>query len=141
MATTNRAEALEWATALAPQGVEGLVAKALGSAYRPADRSSWVKWRPTDTADARLVGITGPPGRPHAVVVELADGHRTVTSPRLSPTQSRQVAMAIGNKLGAPSRTASGTTVTAVLDGPLVEARTGTGRHGSTRFVRLRGDI
>ncbi|MFF4741224.1 hypothetical protein ACFY2W_35865 [Streptomyces sp. NPDC001262] len=33
------------------------------------------------------MGIVGPPGRPHAIVVELADGSRTVTSSRLTPPQ------------------------------------------------------
>ncbi|MET9295335.1 DNA ligase [Streptomyces sp. NPDC003077] len=138
LATTDRAEALDWMTALAPQGVEGLVAKALASAYRPGDRTAWVKYRRADTVDARLVGVVGPARRPRAVVVEFPDGTRAVSSPQLEPMAAREIAEVVQGRLGATVMTEDGTAVRAVENGPPVELRVGSGRHATVRFVRVR---
>lgn len=46
-----------------------------------------------------VVGIIGPVLRPQAVLVELADGRRVVTSPRLTAIEARHVAEAVGGAL------------------------------------------
>ncbi|WP_331751062.1 DNA ligase (plasmid) [Streptomyces globisporus] len=140
MTTENREEALLIADSLTSVGIEGIVAKRLDSPYRPDRRSAWVKWRHAETVDGRILGIVGPIARPHAVLVELDDGTRKVTSPRLDPSQSRRVAEAVAGRLGEAERTTDGLVVHAVTDGPLAEVHQGTGRHATTRFVRIRSE-
>ncbi|MEV6421668.1 RNA ligase family protein [Streptomyces sp. NPDC051662] len=138
--TEDRAEALHMATSLTSVGVEGIVAKRLDSPYRPDRGLAWLKWRHAETADVRILGIVGPVARPHAVVVELDDGTCTITSPRLAPLQARLVAEAVTGRLGAATRTTDGLVVHAVVEGPRAEVQRGTGRHATTRFVRIRSE-
>ncbi|WP_328953268.1 non-homologous end-joining DNA ligase [Kitasatospora purpeofusca] len=140
LATTDRAEALTWMEQLADTGVEGLVCKAAGSAYRPRGAGRvWVKYRRGDTVDATVRAVTGPPARPRAVVLELDDGRVLLSSPPLSPLQSRQVAEPAAGRLGAPVHDPQYGDVRP-LTVPLRAEVTVTGRPPTARFVRLRGD-
>ncbi|WP_406110763.1 non-homologous end-joining DNA ligase [Kitasatospora purpeofusca] len=140
LATTDRAEALTWMEQLADTGVEGLVCKAAGSAYRPRGAGRvWVKYRRGDTVDATVRAVTGPPARPRAVVLELDDGRVLLSSPPLSPLQSRQVAELAAGRLGAPVHDPQYGDVRP-LTVPLRAEVTVTGRPPTALFVRLRGD-
>lgn len=119
LSTTDRAEAEEWMTALAPIGVEGIVAKPLASRYEPAH--GWVKVRTADTVDGEITGSAGHRDRP-MLRVRLGDGQAVTTQP-LTPAQAREV--------GAALEAAHGGAVS-------VELRVSTGRHGAVRFVRVR---
>jgi ATP-dependent DNA ligase len=79
LATLDRAEAESWLEALADIGVEGVVAKDLGSPYRAGRGNGWVKIRHAETEDADLVGLAGPADRPTALRVRLPDGREAVT--------------------------------------------------------------
>ncbi|MEV6977035.1 DNA ligase [Kitasatospora sp. NPDC093806] len=140
LATTDRTEALTWMERLADTGVEGLVCKAAGSAYRARGAGRvWVKYRLGDTVDATVRAVTGPPSRPRALVLELDDGQVLLSTPPLSPPQSRQVAEAAAGRLGSPVRDpqyGAVRPVTAVLRAEV----TVTGRPPAATFVRLRGD-
>ncbi|MFB7471466.1 non-homologous end-joining DNA ligase [Kitasatospora sp. NPDC056184] len=140
LATTDRAEALTWMDRLADTGVEGLVCKAAGSPYRARGAGRvWVKYRRGDTADATVRAVTGPPTRPRAVVLELDDGRVLLSSPPLSPPQSRQVAEAVAGRLGAAVHDPQYGSVRP-LTTPLRAEVTVTGRPPTALFVRLRGD-
>ncbi|MFC5667712.1 non-homologous end-joining DNA ligase [Kitasatospora misakiensis] len=140
LATTDRAEALAWMDQLADTGVEGLVCKAAGSAYRPRGAGRvWVKYRRGDTVDATVRAVTGRPSRPRAVVLELDDGRVLLSSPPLSPFQSRQVAELAAGRLGAPVHDPQYGDVRP-LTAPLRAEVTVTGRPPTALFVRLRGD-
>lgn len=77
--TLDRAEAESWFEALAAIGVEGVVAKDLGSPYRAGRGNGWMKIRHAETEDADLVGFAGPADRPTALRVRLPDGREVVT--------------------------------------------------------------
>jgi ATP-dependent DNA ligase len=79
LTTEDRGEAERWMTALAPLGVEGIVAKSLDAPYRPSVGHGWQKYRHSDTVDADLVGLVGPADRPTALRVRLEDGRGVVT--------------------------------------------------------------
>ncbi|MEV5612333.1 ATP-dependent DNA ligase [Streptomyces sp. NPDC052225] len=79
--TTDRDTALTWYEALPATGVEGLVAKRLDGRYA-GGRRAWLKVRHSDTRDALVVGFTGPPAGPRALVVVLpGDGSPILTTP------------------------------------------------------------
>ncbi|MFB8236541.1 DNA ligase [Kitasatospora purpeofusca] len=140
LATTDRTEALTWMEQLADTGVEGLVCKAAGSAYRPRGAGRvWVKYRRGDTVDATVRAVTGPAARPRAVILELDDGRVLLSSPPLSPLQSRQVAELAAGRLGAPVHDPQYGDVRP-LTVPLRAEVTVTGRPPTALFVRLRGD-
>lgn len=124
LATLDRAEAVIWYESLAPLGVEGIVCKALCSAYRPSEPRSWLKVRHAETVDAQVVDVIGPQSRPLALRVRLPDGRIVTTSPDLNPVQARHIAAALAER--------------AAGERLLVEIRMGTGRHGVARFVRVR---
>lgn len=71
--TTDRDEAVQWYTSLAPAGIEGLVVKGRGQRYRP-DRRDWLKLRHAVPQDAEAIGFTGAPRAPRALVLDLGDG-------------------------------------------------------------------
>nr|WP_063836616.1 hypothetical protein [Streptomyces novaecaesareae] len=140
LATTDRAEALEWMEQLADTGVEGLVCKATASPYRPRGAGrSWVKYRRSDTLDATVRALTGPADRPHALVLQLDDGRVLLTTPRLTPVQSRTVAEVAGPLLG-PAATDPDHGPVHPLTAALRAELTLTGRPPTATFVRLRGD-
>ncbi|MFD5467016.1 DNA ligase [Kitasatospora sp. NPDC127059] len=140
LATTDRAEALEWMAQLADTGVEGLVCKAAAAPYRARGAGhAWVKYRRSDTLDATVSALTGPAARPHALVLRLDDGRVVLTSPRLTPVQAREVARAAGPLLGPPATDPDHGEVHP-LTAPLRAELTLTGRPPTATFVRLRGD-
>ena len=68
--TEDQDVALEWFTALAPAGVEGLVAKGAATRYRPGERrGSWVKVKHRSQVDGIVGAVIGPVSRPEAIVV------------------------------------------------------------------------
>jgi bifunctional non-homologous end joining protein LigD len=137
-ATVDRGEAVAWYDALTAVGVEGLVCKGLADRYRPGVR--WLKIRHSETQDAKLVGVIGRPSRPRAVVAQLDDGRVEVTSPALDSLQARHLADAIRGLNGDDVLDSNLGSMHLVEDGPMVELAVGTGRHGTVRFVRVRGD-
>ncbi|MFE0577570.1 ATP-dependent DNA ligase [Streptomyces sp. NPDC058874] len=145
--TTDPELAATWYETLPASGIEGLVVKRLDQAY-PAGRRGWQKVRHTDVRDAAVVGYTGTPRRPLALVLVLPVGDETplVSSP-LTAALRREVAEA------AAARGSAGPqgTVTAIglgevpyraLDPPLTaEVRHASARHPPPEVLRLRADL
>ncbi|MFB9603515.1 DNA ligase [Streptomyces roseofulvus] len=143
LATDDEETARAWFRDLREAGVEGVVAKAMGSAYRSGATWAWRKVRHSETVDAELIGLVGPAGRPRALLVRLPDGRTLTTVPRLTPMQSRQVGERVAE---------AGAGLTAETDpehGPVlrlarpqaVELRQAAGRQtGTPAFVRFRGE-
>lgn len=138
LATEDEATAREWFVTLREAGVEGIVAKAWSSAYRPGGTWSWRKVRYADTRDGVLVGVFGPPDRPHAVLVRLPDGRTLRTSPKLTAPQAREVAELTAGLLAGPMADPEHGTVRPLTEHLPVELRMPAGRQDTARFVRVR---
>lgn len=138
LATEDEGTAREWFGSLRETGVEGIVAKAWTSAYRPGGTWSWRKVRYADTRDAVLAGVFGPPDRPHAVLVRLPDGRTLRTSPRLTAPQAREVAERTAGLLAGPMADPEHGTVRPLTEHLPVELRMPAGRQDTARFVRVR---
>ncbi|MEU8616989.1 DNA ligase [Streptomyces sp. NPDC048623] len=146
LATEDEATARDWFDALRDTGVEGVVAKAWNSAYRPGGTWAWRKVRHSDTVDAELIGLFGPPDRPHALLVRLPDGRELRTTPRLTGRQAHEVAELAGTSTGARAGQAVEEPVehpehgtVRPLTAPLpVELLLISGRQDTARFVRVR---
>ncbi|MFF6776045.1 DNA ligase [Streptomyces sp. NPDC012637] len=139
LATDDEATAHEWFGALRDAGVEGVVAKAWNSAYRPGGTWSWRKVRHSDTGDALLAGLFGPPDRPHALLVRLPDGRELRTTPRLTGAQAREVAELTAGRVAAEPVEHPEHGPVRPLTGPVtVELRVIAGRQDTARFVRVR---
>lgn len=118
VSTTDRAEAEEWAAALAARGFEGVVAKKLSAPY--GQPRAWMKQRFADTTDGMVVEVVGG----SALRLRLDDGREVTTEP-LTRTQARDLAEYMATR---PDDA-----------GPLrVEVRIVVGRHGGVRYVRVR---
>ncbi|MDI2131882.1 DNA ligase [Yinghuangia seranimata] len=140
MATDDRAEALDWRAALAPTGVEGLVARGLDTPYQPRLRRAWLKIRDSDTADVTVLGYTGTARRPRALLTESADGTRAFTSPKLNAVQARDVGEALaGRELGGTEEDPD-QGVVHLVEPLTAEVTAEVGRSPYVKFVRLRGD-
>ncbi|WP_327285421.1 ATP-dependent DNA ligase [Streptomyces sp. NBC_00597] len=158
--TTDPELAATWYETLPASGIEGLVVKRLDQTY-PAGRRGWQKLRHTEVRDAAVVGYTGTPRRPLALVLVLPVGDETplVSSP-LTAALRAEVAAAVAAAAGAAapsSRTAqggaaaAGATATAIglgevpyrpLDPPLTaEVRHTSTRHPPPEVLRLRTDL
>lgn len=156
--TTDPELAATWYETLPASGIEGLVVKRLDQTY-PAGRRGWQKLRHTEVRDAAVVGYTGTPRRPLALVLVLPVGDETplVSSPLTAALRadvaaalaSREAPAAGAGRAGAP---AGGATVTAIglgevpfrpLDPPLTaEVRhPSTARHPPPEVLRLRTDL
>jgi ATP-dependent DNA ligase len=147
--TTDPELAATWYETLPASGIEGLVVKRLDQAY-PAGRRGWRKLRHTDVRDAAVVGYTGTPRRPLALVLVLPVGDETplVSSP-LSAVLRREVAELVAAREEPAGR--AGATVTAIglgevpfrpLDPPLTaEVRHTSTRHPPPEVLRLRTDL
>ncbi|MGW5846687.1 ATP-dependent DNA ligase [Streptomyces sp. NPDC055254] len=146
--TTDPELAATWYETLPASGIEGLVVKRLDQTY-PAGRRGWQKLRHTNVRDAAVVGYTGTPRRPLALVLVLPVGEETplVSSP-LSAALRAEVAEAVAARQAvAPT----GATVTAIglgevpfrpLDPPLTaEVRHTSARHPPPEVLRLRTDL
>ncbi|HEV7624947.1 MAG TPA: hypothetical protein VGO89_00445 [Streptomyces sp.] len=143
LSTDDAAQARAWMREMRPQGVEGIVSKRWDSPYRPGDpRAAWRKVRSADTLDAALVGIVGPERRPWAAVVDLPDGRRMITSPRLASVPASLLGRAVAGRLGASMADVDLDVRWRPLNTPLgVEVRVRTGRHPLVRYVRLRPEL
>ncbi|MGW0364103.1 ATP-dependent DNA ligase [Streptomyces sp. NPDC002990] len=158
--TTDPELAATWYETLPASGIEGLVVKRLDQAY-PAGRRGWQKLRHTDVRDAAVVGYTGTPRRPAALVLVLPVGDETplLSSPLTSALRT-EVAQAVAARTAAAPATATGTgtatgagtgTINAIglgevpyrpLDPPLTaEVRHTSARHPPPEVLRLRTDL
>ncbi|MGW1106119.1 ATP-dependent DNA ligase [Streptomyces sp. NPDC002540] len=137
-ATADREVALHWYEALQAQGIEGIVAKRAGTSYR-SGRRGWVKVRHADTADALVVGFTGPRRRPHHLVLAVGDeGAPVRVSARLNPVLAVRVGEALGGATMVGERRAEGEPYTRVETDLVVEVLAGSGRHGTLTVTRMR---
>jgi ATP-dependent DNA ligase len=158
-ATTDPAEARRWFDDFRPAGVEGLVAKGIGTRYAPG-RREWLKVKSWETTEVLAGGVIGPVERPSQLVAgRYRDGELVVvgrTSP-LSPAQSAELGAALlpadddhpwpdrigtgrfgGGRLSVPlTRVAPGVVVEVSADAAL---QAGVFRH-PLRFVRVRPDL
>lgn len=145
--TTDPEVAATWYETLPASGIEGLVVKRLDQSY-PAGRRGWQKLRHTDVRDAAVVGYTGTPRRPLALVLVLPVGDQTplVSSP-LTAALRAEVAEAVASRAAtAPVATATAIGVGEVpyrpLDPPLTaEVRHTSARHPPPEVLRLRTDL
>ncbi|MEV0409807.1 ATP-dependent DNA ligase [Streptomyces sp. NPDC050448] len=149
--TTDPELAATWYETLPASGIEGLVVKRLDQAY-PEGRRGWQKLRHTEVRDAAVVGYTGTPRRPLALVLVLPVGDETpmVSSP-LTAALRADVAAAVASRAPPAGAPAGGATVTAIgvgevpfhpLDPPLTaEVRHASARHPPPEVLRLRTDL
>lgn len=155
--TTDPELAATWYETLPASGIEGLVVKRLDQAY-PAGRRGWQKLRHTDVRDAAVVGYTGTPRRPLALVLVLPVGDETplVSSP-LTAALRAEVARVVADREAASDAPAATATATAMatamaiglgevpfrpLDPPLTaEVRHTSTRHPPPEVLRLRTDL
>lgn len=146
--TTDPDVAALWYETLPASGIEGLVVKRLNQTY-PAGRRGWQKLRHTDVRDAAVIGYTGTPRRPLALVLVVPVGDETplVSSP-LTAALRAEVASELASR-GAPAPPTE--TITAIglgevpfrpLDPPLTaEVRHASTRHPPPEVLRLRTDL
>ncbi|MCX5375865.1 ATP-dependent DNA ligase [Streptomyces sp. NBC_00091] len=147
--TTDPELAETWYETLPASGIEGLVVKRLDQPY-PAGRRAWRKLRHTDVRDAAVIGYTGTPRRPMALVLVLPgeeDEAPLVSSPLTAGLRTELAAAVAERAEVAPA----GATVTAIglgevpfrpLDPPLAaEVRHASTRHPPPEVLRLRTDL
>jgi ATP-dependent DNA ligase len=158
-ATQDPAEARRWFDDFRPAGVEGLVAKGIGSRYAPG-RREWLKIKSWESTEVVAGGVIGPIERPSQLVAgRYRDGELVVvgrTSP-LNPQQSAELAAVLtpaGPGHPWPERIGTGAfgggrlsvVVTRVEPSAVVEVsadaalQAGVFRH-PLRFVRVRPDL
>ena len=158
-ATTDPEEARRWFDDFRTAGVEGLVAKGVGTRYAPG-RREWLKVKSWETTEVLAGGVIGPIERPSQLVVgRYRDGDLVVvgrTSP-LSPRQSAELAAALtpaddghpwpdrigtgrfgGGRLSVPLTRVAPTVVVEVSADAALQA--GVFRH-PLRYVRVRPDL
>jgi ATP-dependent DNA ligase len=142
-ATDDPGQAETWMRQMRPLAVEGIVSKRWHAPYRPREpRARWFKVRTSDTVDATVLGLVGPPRRPWAAVVRLPDGQRAVTSPRLDPVAAVQLGRAVAGEVLAPVRDPELDVEWSPLREPLLaEVRVRSGRQALVRYVRLRAEV
>lgn len=140
--TLDAEEAATWFETLPAIGVEGLVVKRLDQTYRSGTRA-WLKVRHTYARDAAVIGFTGPPARPSALVLAVADDPVPVVSSPLAPALRAQAAAALEGRVTGGTGTATATGVGEVAyrtagPGVTAEVEQGTTRHTVTTVLRLR---
>jgi ATP-dependent DNA ligase len=158
-ATTDPEEARRWFDDFRAAGVEGLVAKGVGTRYAPG-RREWLKVKSWETTEVLAGGVIGPIERPSQLVAgRYRDGDLVVvgrTSP-LSPRQSAELAAALtpaddghpwpdrigtgrfgGGRLSVPLTRVAPTVVVEVSADAALQA--GVFRH-PLRYVRVRPDL
>lgn len=158
-ATTDRDEAQRWFDDFRPAGVEGLVAKGLGTRYAPG-RREWLKVKSWETTEVVAGGVIGPIERPSQLVAgRYRDGELVVVgrSTPLSPAQAAELAAALrpaaadhpwpdrigtgrfgGGRLSVPLTRVDPSVVVEVSADAALQA--GVFRH-PLRFVRVRADL
>ncbi|MFI5614983.1 hypothetical protein [Amycolatopsis sp. NPDC051903] len=108
--TLDVEQARGWISAdQAAVGVEGALAKMLNSRYPVrGGRAGWFKVRHYDDVDALVLGVTGSPTRPTALVLGQADRRGRVRAVGLSTTLSRPALVSLAGRLrlagGGPQR-------------------------------------
>ena len=158
-ATTDPVEARTWFDDYRAAGVEGLVAKGVGTRYAPG-RREWLKVKSWETTEVLAGGVIGPVERPSQLVAgRYRDGELVVvgrTSP-LSPRQSEELAAVLtpaGDDHPWPARIGTGAfgggrlsvALTRVEPSAVVEVsadaalQAGVFRH-PLRYVRVRPDL
>lgn len=135
-ATDDIDVALAWYEHLPAQGIEGIVAKAATSTYRPS--RAWKKIRHSETVDAEVVGYIGPAGRPHRAAVLLPDGRRVLSQALTAPLSAEVAQLIAESGPGRRARTDDGETYTTTGRGMVVEVESGTTRHATVAVVRVR---
>jgi ATP-dependent DNA ligase len=158
-ATTDPEEARRWFDDFRTAGVEGLVAKGVGTRYAPG-RREWLKVKSWETTEVLAGGVIGPIENPSQLVAgRYRDGDLVVvgrTSP-LSPRQSAELAAALtpaddghpwpdrigtgrfgGGRLSVPLTRVAPTVVVEVSADAALQA--GVFRH-PLRYVRVRPDL
>ncbi|MGW0732876.1 ATP-dependent DNA ligase [Streptomyces sp. NPDC002851] len=138
--TTDRDTALTWYESLRASGVEGLVAKRLDQPY-PSGRRSWLKLRHSDTRDAVVVGFTGTPARPRALVLVLPGDDTPLLSSPLTPAVRAEAAARLPAPDGEDLINAVGLgdlAYATVPPGITVEVRQEATRHATTAVLRFR---
>jgi ATP-dependent DNA ligase len=162
--TGDLAQAREWFDSLAPVGIEGLIVKAAGQAYRPGARD-WLKIKHYATTEVIIGGFTGTPARPESLIVgryRSATGELMVVarSSVLSDSAAAEVVPAVRPATGGhpwpdllpPGWTSSiygrrePTPYTRVAPDVVVEARVDVATDGHrwrhpVRYLRLRPDL
>lgn len=139
--TTDPDVAADWYESLRATGVEGLVVKRLDQGY-PTGRRSWLKLRHSDTRDAVVVGFTGSPAHPQALVLVLPGDDAPLLSSPLAPgVRARGAAL-----LPAPGPDAEmnaigfgDITYRTVPPDLTVEVRQQATRHRTATVTRFRG--
>lgn len=110
VSTLDLARGREWISAdQAAVGIEGAVAKPLASRYPlRGGRAGWVKVRHYDDVDALVLGVTGSPSRPTALVLGQTDRRGRVRAVGLSGPLSRTALVSLAGRLrlaeGGPRR-------------------------------------
>jgi len=88
--TEDRAEALEWMQALAPMGIEGVLAKRATSRYTRG--AEWLKVRFRETMVGVIGAVVGPISAPEALIIGQVDDTGSLTilgrTSALSPAAS-----------------------------------------------------
>lgn len=90
-----------------------------------------------EVCTAALLAVVGSLRRPESVLVELAGGRRTVTSPRLTAVEARQVAEAVGGRVRPATASPLASLHWLLEPLPAVDVRVGRDR-GTARYVRIR---
>ncbi|MDI3385989.1 ATP-dependent DNA ligase [Streptomyces sp. B-S-A8] len=138
--TTDPELAALWYESLRATGVEGLVIKRLDQPY-PSGRRAWLKLRHSDTRDAVVVGFTGSPARPQALVLVLPGDDDPLLSSPLAPAVRARAAELLPAPDGEAGMNAIGfgdityRTVPAELT---AEVRQQATRHRTAAVVRFR---
>lgn len=153
--TSDRDEAIAWMEALAPVGIEGIVAKRSAGRYRSG--TDWIKVRHRQFLVGLIGAVIGPISRPEALIIGQADdtGELAIlgrTSP-LSPSQSVLIGRLLHQPVGPhpwPSVIGSGqfgspVTMTRVEPELIAEVSADTAqmagrRRHALRFIRVRLD-
>ncbi|MFD8143556.1 ATP-dependent DNA ligase [Streptomyces sp. NPDC059708] len=147
--TTDPELALTWYETLPASGIEGLVVKRLDQPY-PSGRRSWRKLRHTNVRDAAVIGYTGTPARPLALVLLLPgeDEETPLLSSPLPPALRTALTATLRTAPKAPPAasplavTGLGETPYTPLDPPLTaEVRHTSTRHPPPEVLRLRTDL
>ncbi|MEU5807318.1 ATP-dependent DNA ligase [Streptomyces sp. NPDC047718] len=99
--TTDPDVAETWYETLPASGIEGLVVKRLDQAY-PAGRRGWRKLRHTEVRDAAVIGYTGTPRRPQALVLVLpGEEEAPLVSSPLTAVQRAELVAELGLRADA----------------------------------------
>jgi ATP-dependent DNA ligase len=137
-ATDSRETALIWYRDLRALNIEGIMAKRGNGTYPREAKRIWAKVRHAETVDAEVIGYTGTPARPHALVVRLPDGRRALTQ-RIAPALRASAAPYLtASGPGERARTDRREAYTTTAAGLTVEVEAGSTRHAVVRVTRLR---